>query len=101
MNKIEYFRKKFMDLYKQNKLNEAADVGASMVQEYCHTQPGPTLAHADDLFNLAVLYQEMGEIDHAIDLYYEGGATDIDRIMVYAYAAAGGFPPHTSRETSP
>ena len=71
MNKIEYLRQHFMDLYEEDELDEAVEAGAKLMREYWQTQTGPTLAHADDLFNLAILHHEMENLDAAIDLYSE------------------------------
>jgi tetratricopeptide (TPR) repeat protein len=71
MNKITYFRKCVAEQYGSNRLNEAAESGEALMREYWDNQISEGLPYADDLFNLALIYDEMGIWGQAMDLYAE------------------------------
>jgi len=77
MNKISYFRKNLHERCAALDLPEAASAGESLLIEYgvCELNRGE--AYADDLYNLAWIYDEMGITERASVLYTES----INRIL--------------------
>ena len=70
MTKISHLRKRMRDEYKNRNLAEAAALGDALISEHWNTQaPGPGCA--DDIFNLALIYDELNQLDKAANLYSE------------------------------
>jgi len=59
--------------YHNRKLPTAANLGEALLSEH-NNRPEPTQAFADDLFNLAIIYDEMNHLERAAVLYSESCA---------------------------
>ena len=68
MSKLSYLRIRMEDEYKNRNLDEAAKLGHTIINEQLVTQ---TLgkAFSDDLYNLALVYDELNLLDKALELY--------------------------------
>ena len=73
MSKINYLRTRMHQEYKNRKLPEAANLGEALLSEH-NSRPEPTQGFADDLFNLALIYDEMNHLEKAAALYSESSA---------------------------
>ena len=69
MNKVTYFRKCIQEQYACHNLVEAAVIGESLISEFIACDIDKGASFADDLYNLAVIYDEMGLNEKAIGLY--------------------------------
>jgi tetratricopeptide (TPR) repeat protein len=78
MNKITYFRSKLHEHALDLRLNEAAEAGEALIIEYINCGMNRDAAYADDLFNLAWVYDEMGVNERAAALYVESA----NRVLV-------------------
>ena len=71
MNKIAYFRKLVREKYEMRAFPDAAAIGEALITEHRITNAASGAAYADDLFNLARVYDEMGAAERATSLYME------------------------------
>ncbi|MDR1664173.1 MAG: tetratricopeptide repeat protein, partial [Clostridiales bacterium] len=73
MNKITYFRKQIYESSTSGNWAEAAESGEALLAEYRYSEPlgGFGISYADDLFNLARAYDELGMTDKASSLYMD------------------------------
>ena len=71
MNKIAYYRKKIYEQYANSELPGAAATGEALIAEYKSCLANESAAFADDLFNLARVYDDMGFTERAVMLYVE------------------------------
>ena len=69
MTKTAQIRKRAADKYFALELEEAARHGESLLNEHAHNQTTQTRAYADDLYNLARVYDELGDLERAMTLY--------------------------------
>jgi len=68
MNKISYLRKCIAENYEKQNYKTAADYGETLIKEHFHNRFMRTRAYADDLYNLALIYDDMGELERAAGL---------------------------------
>ncbi|MCL2572832.1 MAG: tetratricopeptide repeat protein [Defluviitaleaceae bacterium] len=70
MTKISHLRKSMSQAYHSRKLSEAAKLGETLIREHRAKNPhSPGLS--DDLFNLALIYDELDQLEQAAMLYIE------------------------------
>ncbi|MCL2387580.1 MAG: tetratricopeptide repeat protein [Defluviitaleaceae bacterium] len=69
MTKINYLRKCFTENYNQQDLESAAKIGEILLREHWHNCNTQTKGYANDLFNLACVYDETGNLERAAELY--------------------------------
>jgi tetratricopeptide (TPR) repeat protein len=72
MNKINQFRKRVAEYYHAFELEEAAKSGEALLREHWNNQSMMTLGYAQDIYNLARVYDELGNFEKAIELYTDG-----------------------------
>ena len=70
MTKMSYLRKRMREEYDNRNLIEALNIADALFDEYGSCQPEGH-AMADDLFNLAIIYEELGRLEDAASLYYD------------------------------
>ena len=70
MTKLNHLRNRVQTEYNNRKLEEAAELGEALLNEHYHL-PEPAQGFTDDLYNLALIYDEMGQLDKAAALYSE------------------------------
>ena len=70
MSKINHLRSRIQTEYKNRKLPEAAALGEALLSEH-YNLPEPAKGFTDDLYNLALIHDEMGQLDKAAALYSE------------------------------
>lgn len=68
MTKINYLRNRMKDEYESRKLEDAAIIGHTLIDEQEATQHFGK-AFSDDLFNLALVYDELSQLDIALEFY--------------------------------
>ena len=71
MNKINYFRKCVAERYSAENLADAVDAGEALLREHWNNETAYGVPYADDVFNLAFIYDEMGNWERALQLYAE------------------------------
>jgi tetratricopeptide (TPR) repeat protein len=71
MNKIDYFRKRLTEGYNNDELNDAANAGEALLREHWNNRVSHGIPYANDLFNLALVYDEMGDWERALEMYAE------------------------------
>lgn len=71
MTKIEYFRRRVKERYDKNELAAAAATGEALLSEHIGNASCAGMSYADDLYNLACVYDEMGHVGRATELYVE------------------------------
>jgi len=69
MNKVNYFRNRVAEEYDENNLQQAAEVGEALLREHWHNKNFWTKGYADDLYNLAIIYDDLGVLERAAELY--------------------------------
>jgi len=69
VNKISYLRKRVLEQYHNNELKGAADSGEALLREHWNNQAVYTLSYAKDVFNLARIYDKLGQLERAAELY--------------------------------
>ena len=72
MSKIAQIRKRVADCYYASDLENAARHGEALLREHIHNQTTLTRGYADDLYNLARVYDEWGVLERAMQLYTDG-----------------------------
>jgi len=72
MSKINQFRRRVLDSYHAFDLDEAARHGEALLREHWHNRTMLTPGYADDIYNLARVYDELGKFDRAVELYTDG-----------------------------
>ena len=68
MTKLSHLRKRMKDEYHSRNLPQAAALGEALLREhllYGNASPG----YANDLFNVALVYDEMGDLERAAAIY--------------------------------
>jgi tetratricopeptide (TPR) repeat protein len=71
MNKIKYFRKCVAEWYAGANFTDAVEAGEALLREHWNNETACGVPYADDVFNLAFIYDEMGVWDRALQLYAE------------------------------
>ena len=69
MNKIEYFRNRFAEEYYKQEYKKAVDTGRRLLFEQSYINRVGTENYVNDMFNLALAYEKMGDIESAIEVY--------------------------------
>ena len=69
MNKIDYLRRRVADEYSKTNYQAAAEMGEVLLREHWHNSNMQTMGYANDLYNLALIYDELGELERAAALY--------------------------------
>ncbi|MCL2501301.1 MAG: tetratricopeptide repeat protein [Defluviitaleaceae bacterium] len=72
MGKIEQFRKRVAEQYHAFDLEEAVKSGEALLREHWNNQSMMTLGYAQDIYNLARVYDELGDFERAVELYTDG-----------------------------
>jgi tetratricopeptide (TPR) repeat protein len=72
MSKIQQFRKSVAEKYHAFELEEAARLGEALLREHWNNHSMMTLGYANDIYNLARVYDELGDFDKAVALYTDG-----------------------------
>jgi tetratricopeptide (TPR) repeat protein len=72
MNKINRFRKRVMEMYYAEDFEEAAKSGEALLREHWNNHSMMTLGYANDIYNLARVYEELGDLERAVELYTDG-----------------------------
>ncbi|MCL1862335.1 MAG: tetratricopeptide repeat protein [Defluviitaleaceae bacterium] len=67
MTKINYLRKVWAEKYKEKDLAAAIEIGEVLLDEHRHNEHFS--GYANDLFNLACVYEEAGDLERAAELY--------------------------------
>jgi len=68
MTKISYLRKRLREEYKKRNLPEAADIGNALLNEHTANRLR-SQGYANDLFNVALVYDELEEFEQAASMY--------------------------------
>ncbi|MCL2404583.1 MAG: tetratricopeptide repeat protein [Defluviitaleaceae bacterium] len=68
MTKIGYLRRRLNDEYHKRNLPRAADIGDALLKEHM-TNHFASPGYANDLFNVALVYDELGELERAASMY--------------------------------
>jgi tetratricopeptide (TPR) repeat protein len=71
MNKVNYLRKCVSERFENLELSSAAEAGEALLREHWNNQVSFGVPYANDLFNLALVYDEMGTWDRALEMYAE------------------------------
>jgi|GEM_PF-3293782 len=71
MDKISILRDKMQSLYFQNDLEAAIHVGDALLREHFHVDEHMSVSYANDLFNVAKIYDEAHQFERAVELYGE------------------------------
>lgn len=69
MSKIEYLRSLVVEHYEKQDLDSALEIGQTLLEEHWHIRNMWTMGYADDLFNIAKIHEELGDIERAVELY--------------------------------
>ncbi|MCL2605426.1 MAG: tetratricopeptide repeat protein [Defluviitaleaceae bacterium] len=72
MGKIQQFRKRVAQQYNAFDLEEAAKAGEALLREHWNNRSMMTLGYAQDIYNLARVYDELGDFERAVELYTDG-----------------------------
>ena len=62
-----------MEEYKNNELKTASSLGETLLMEHIHNNSTLSMGYANDIYNVALIYGEMGNLDRAIELYTVSG----------------------------
>jgi len=73
MSKISYLRKRIIEEYNNSELKTASSLGETLMREHIHNNSTLSMEYANDIYNLAVIYDEMGDLDRALELYTTSG----------------------------
>jgi len=65
MSKIAYLRKVWMEKYDANDFESAAEIGDTLLREHWRNKSIRTAGYANDLFNLACVYEQLGNFERA------------------------------------
>jgi len=68
MTKISYLRTRLHDEYRNRNLPQAADIGDALLTEHL-TNNYVSQGYANDLYNVALVYDELGETEQAAAMY--------------------------------
>jgi tetratricopeptide (TPR) repeat protein len=74
MTKINFFRKNFLEKYEENDLISAAEIGEKLLSEHWHNKNMWTTGYANDLFNLACVHEDLGNLERAAALYSDSAS---------------------------
>lgn len=74
MTKINYLRKCAAEKYNERDLAAAAEIGEVLLREHWHNKNMWTTGYADDLFNLACVHEELGNLERAAALFSDSAA---------------------------
>ncbi|MCL2577254.1 MAG: tetratricopeptide repeat protein [Defluviitaleaceae bacterium] len=74
MTKINYLRKCASEKYDEQDLEAAAEIGEALLREHWHNNNMFTRGYANDLFNLACVHDELGNLERAAVLYSDSAA---------------------------
>ncbi|MCL2049874.1 MAG: tetratricopeptide repeat protein [Defluviitaleaceae bacterium] len=69
MTKIDYLRKNLAEKYNEHDFFSAVQIGEVLLREHWHNKNMWTKEYADDLFNLARAYEELGEYNRSAELF--------------------------------
>ncbi|MBE6012936.1 tetratricopeptide repeat protein [Anaeropeptidivorans aminofermentans] len=70
-DEISKLRKRFHKLVEENNLYDAMSVGDYIIYKYKQNNMSKSMRYADDLFAIAYVYDEAGDLSRAIRLYME------------------------------
>jgi len=91
MTKISFLRKRMHDAYQSNNLDQAASLGEVLIKEHTAQPTSPGLSN--DLYNLALVYDELDRLDKAAALYtesiYYAPASDYEALAVRSMNLGG------------
>ena len=68
MNKVEYFRNRFADEFYNLEYTKAVETGKKLLFEQAHINRVGTENYVRDMFNLALAYENAGDVDSAIEV---------------------------------
>jgi len=68
MTKISYLRKRLREEYHKRNLSQAADIGDALLDEHI-TNRCVSPGYSNDLYNVALVYDELGELEEAAGMY--------------------------------
>jgi tetratricopeptide (TPR) repeat protein len=69
MTKINFLRKTWAEKYNEKDLSSAIEIGEVLLREHWHNKNFLSQGYANDLFNLACAYEEVGNFERAAELY--------------------------------
>jgi len=69
MNKISYLRSEFIKQFNSRNFSAAVETGDILLREHWHNRFMWTKGYADDLYNIACVHDEMGNLERAAELY--------------------------------
>ena len=68
MNKVDYFRRRFADEFHNRKFSKAVETGKKLLFEQAHISSVGTDNYVRDMFNLALAYENIGDIESAVEV---------------------------------
>jgi hypothetical protein len=69
VTKTNFLRLQWAEKYEQQDLASAVQIGEALLREHWHNRNTGTQGYADDLFNLACVHEELGNLQRAAELY--------------------------------
>ena len=69
MNKVEYFRNRFAEEFNNKEYKKAVDTGRRLLYEQAFINRIGTENYINDMFNLGLAYENMGDIESAIEIF--------------------------------
>ena len=69
MNKIDYFRSRFADEFHKKEYDKAVETGKRLLFEQAHINRAGTENYVHDMFNLALAYENAGDIESAVEVF--------------------------------
>ena len=68
MNKVDYFRRRFADEFYNMEFGKAIETGKRLLSEQAHINRAGTENYVHDMFNLALAYENAGDIESAVEV---------------------------------
>ena len=68
MNKVDYFRNRFADEFHSKEYSKAIETGKRLLFEQAHINSAGSENYVRDMFNLALAFENAGDIDSAVDV---------------------------------
>jgi len=72
MSKIQVLRRRVAEQFNAFELENAAESGEALLREHWNNHSMRTIGYASDIYNLARVYDEMGNLERAVELYADG-----------------------------
>ncbi|MCL2839258.1 MAG: tetratricopeptide repeat protein [Defluviitaleaceae bacterium] len=69
MSKLAYLRRRQAEQFNNAELEAAAETGEVLLREHWHNKNFKTEEYANDLYNVALIYHELGHLERAAELY--------------------------------